>query len=72
LLKIKIKTKIKPLPLTQPAIHVTKPPHPCYSLIITQLKKKNKEKENRKDSRLPLPHGSSSPKNEPPTSYLSF
>jgi hypothetical protein len=34
LLKIKIKTKRKPLPLTQPAIHLTKPMVSSFSPLI--------------------------------------
>jgi hypothetical protein len=34
LLKIKIKTKRKPLPLTQPAIHLTKPMVSPFSPLI--------------------------------------
>jgi hypothetical protein len=74
LLKIKIKTKRKPLPLNFP--HLAGPtfnknqPHPCYSLILTQLKKKNKEKENKKLISLPLTLGLASFKGKNPLCFF--
>jgi hypothetical protein len=52
LLKIKMKTKRKPLPLTQPAIHLTKPTPPLLFSLPHSIEEEKQRK--RKQKRLSI------------------
>jgi hypothetical protein len=71
-LKIKIKTKRKPLPLTQPAIHLTKSTPPLLFSHPHSIEEEKQRKRKQKIISLPLTLGSTPFKGKTPFASSSL